>query len=355
MQAIIRGDAAGIPKMQVQKQTVDIWEINDDDRMNYQRAFSSYGGEKGILEQQEAMSAFLATKLAPEYLSRVWNLADPNDTGMFYKNQFFVALHLITRIQQFKEPVPDKLPPALEKVMKEPVVAEPFGGNMPKPSSDLDPMGMNMGMSKQEPAKKDDDPFGSLASQVISGNPQSQSVDVFGFGNPISTPPSSIQTNPQMSSSISTSMTQMPSSVSTSMNQMSAPTQSPQTIPSQPSQVPPQMPPLELPKTDDPMASFDLPQPVQNPVQSFQQSPPKEPVLPPKPPKVEPSIEPAHYKHSESMGDESLEELIIKWKDIRSMLSIERERNQMLVNRLQELSKESLDKNFAAVQLLFKD
>ena len=63
------------------------------------------------------MMALSKTKLNREYLSKIWNLSDPNNIGTFNKFQFTVAMHLVSRVQKHSEPVPDTLPEQLLKVL----------------------------------------------------------------------------------------------------------------------------------------------------------------------------------------------------------------------------------------------
>ena len=117
-QSIYDDVQAGIPKLQSSVVVKDKWEIDSADKEKYSRAFKSCSGGKGFLDTNEAISVFRETGIKSEYLKKIWNLSDPEDSGEFRENQFMVAMHLVSRVKNLSEPVPDELPPVLKKIIQ---------------------------------------------------------------------------------------------------------------------------------------------------------------------------------------------------------------------------------------------
>ena len=61
------------------------------------------------LNPSEASNAFKQTGLPPDILEHVWNITDETDSGRFDVRLFSMALHILTRIKQGKEP-PHQIP-----------------------------------------------------------------------------------------------------------------------------------------------------------------------------------------------------------------------------------------------------
>lgn len=90
----------------------DSYDLSNEEKTRYEQIFASNGGAKGNLTGLEARSIFERTGVDIGALSKIWTLADPQDTGVLNKNQFVVAMHLIYKARQrFK--VPDQLPASL--------------------------------------------------------------------------------------------------------------------------------------------------------------------------------------------------------------------------------------------------
>jgi hypothetical protein len=116
-QSIYDDVQAGIPKFQSNVVVKDKWEVDSSDREKYLRSFKTLSGGKGFLDTNEAINAFRETGVKSDYLKKIWNLSDPEDSGEFRENQFIVAMHLASRVKTLSEPVPDELPASLKKVM----------------------------------------------------------------------------------------------------------------------------------------------------------------------------------------------------------------------------------------------
>ena len=117
-QSIYDDVQAGIPKFQSSVVVKDKWEVDSGDKEKYSRAFKNCSGGKGFLDTNEAIAVFRETGIKSEYLKKIWNLSDPEDSGEFRENQFIVAMHLVSRVKNLSEPVPDELPPALKKIIQ---------------------------------------------------------------------------------------------------------------------------------------------------------------------------------------------------------------------------------------------
>jgi hypothetical protein len=90
----------------------DSYDLGTEEKARYEQIFASSAGSKGSLTGLEARSLFERTGVDIGALSKIWTLADPQDTGVLTKNQFVVAMHLIYKARQrFK--VPDQLPASL--------------------------------------------------------------------------------------------------------------------------------------------------------------------------------------------------------------------------------------------------
>ena len=117
-QSIYDDVQAGIPKFQSSVVVKDKWEVDSADKEKYSRAFKSSSGGKGFLDTNEAIAVFRETGIKSDYLKKIWNLSDPEDSGEFRENQFIVAMHLVSRVKNLSEPVPDELPPALKRIIQ---------------------------------------------------------------------------------------------------------------------------------------------------------------------------------------------------------------------------------------------
>ena len=116
-QSIYDDIPAGIPKFQSSVVVKDKWDVESADKEKYVRMFNSLGGAKGYLDTNEAINAFRETGVKSDYLKKIWNLSDPTDTGEFREPQFIVAMHLVSRVKNMSEPVPDELPPPLKRII----------------------------------------------------------------------------------------------------------------------------------------------------------------------------------------------------------------------------------------------
>ena len=90
----------------------DSYDLSTEEKSRYEQIFASSAGPKGSLTGLEARSLFERTGVDIGALSKIWTLADPQDTGLLTKSQFVVAMHLIAKVKQ-RYRVPDQLPASL--------------------------------------------------------------------------------------------------------------------------------------------------------------------------------------------------------------------------------------------------
>ena len=91
---------------------VDQFAMSQADRLKYEQIFATQTQGKATLGGQEAKALFDRAGLSPSELTRVWSLADPQDTGVLTKSQFFVAMQLLIKAKNGVR-IPDSLPTSL--------------------------------------------------------------------------------------------------------------------------------------------------------------------------------------------------------------------------------------------------
>ncbi|EPY49206.1 UBA/EH/EF hand domain-containing protein Ucp8 [Schizosaccharomyces cryophilus OY26] len=70
--------------------------IHPEDRENFCVLFKKIDSEnKGFITGEEAVPFFMASRLDPDELARIWELADKDDKGFIMKNEFVVAMQII--------------------------------------------------------------------------------------------------------------------------------------------------------------------------------------------------------------------------------------------------------------------
>lgn len=74
----------------------DIWVITSTNRVKYQKIFKSIIGNEDIISGIRAKNFFTDSKLSDDDLAKVWKLADADHDGNLTKQEFMVAMHLIT-------------------------------------------------------------------------------------------------------------------------------------------------------------------------------------------------------------------------------------------------------------------
>ena len=162
-QSIYDDIAASIPKFSSSVVVKDKWEVDSSDKEKYLKVFSQASFGKGFLSTEEAIEFFKKTQVKPEYLKKIWNLSDPEDSGEFRENQFIVAMHLITRLKNLSEPIPDELPLPLKKIITL-KAAEPA-----KVVSPSEPFA-DFGLGSIQPSKPNNDPFAGFGINALTLN-----------------------------------------------------------------------------------------------------------------------------------------------------------------------------------------
>ncbi|OMJ72309.1 hypothetical protein SteCoe_29278 [Stentor coeruleus] len=323
-QSIFDDIAAGIPKFQSAVVIKDKWDIENADRDKYVKAFNSICGGKGFLTTEEAVDVFRKTQVKGEYLKKIWNLSDPEDSGEFRESQFIVAMHLITRVKNLSEPVPDELPLPLKKVIS----AKPLE---PQKTSQPEPFG-NLGMPG--PQKNQNDAFADFGLSAISqpkppeislgsgfGMPQG-SLDNFAFSTAPAPKPGAFQT-----AQIKINLEEPRSSISSqgsmnSMNSMKIKTE-------------------EKPQKVEELKEVEpIPEPLiikRNSITN-QHIERNDPAIEVKSKKTYSDMNAKDDELSEQLErvEEKIQKKLREWRDIRSKLSLEREKTQILSLKLHE-------------------
>jgi hypothetical protein len=113
----------------------DVFAISQTDKVKYEQIFATQTQGKAALGAQEAKALFDKAGVAPSELTKVWSLADPQDTGVLSKNQFFVAMQLLIKAKNGVR-IPDALPASLSALVGAHVKASslPLQPSMPQPS-----------------------------------------------------------------------------------------------------------------------------------------------------------------------------------------------------------------------------
>lgn len=325
-QSIFDDVPAGIPKFQSNVVVKDKWDLESTDKEKYSKAFLQISSGKGYLTSEETLEVFRKTQVRPEYLKKIWNLSDPNDSGEFRENQFMVAMHLITRVKNLSEPVPDELPASLKKIMT-PSIVENKIVSQAEPFADFG-----------NPAKNPNDAFSdfglsAISSKPIDSYPSLPTTDI-GFGVNLS---SNFQTMP-----IKNNLEAPMSSISgrNSMNSMNSMNSK-----------------IEKTEEKGDMIGFD----IKAKEKVVENESPNKPIGRMSSRKsTEPNVEEKRKEEEISEQLERVEEKIQKrfreLRDVRAKLSLEREKNQMLSMKLSEgKSKQLSDLSQLILNILDKE
>jgi hypothetical protein len=103
--------AAASGRASVQSEPVE-WDINEQEQIKYASIFESLNPIDGRLTGEQVRPILLNSRLAPQKLARIWELADIDRDGHLDRSEMYVALHLVYKCLQ-NEPLPDKLPISL--------------------------------------------------------------------------------------------------------------------------------------------------------------------------------------------------------------------------------------------------
>ncbi|KAJ2851816.1 Epidermal growth factor receptor substrate 15 [Coemansia brasiliensis] len=89
------------------------WDVSKEEFQRYERHFDILDTKRvGYLSGDVPVDFFLQSKLPELLLSKIWNLADINDSGRLSKEEFAVAMHLINA-RLLGGQIPDRLPSTL--------------------------------------------------------------------------------------------------------------------------------------------------------------------------------------------------------------------------------------------------
>ncbi|CAG8790528.1 24351_t:CDS:2, partial [Racocetra persica] len=90
------------------------WDVTPDDKATYDKYFNSLDGisNKGYLTGDEAASFFMKSRLTPNVLAQIWDLADIRKSGSLNRDEFAVAMHLMVK-KMNGAILPATLPPSL--------------------------------------------------------------------------------------------------------------------------------------------------------------------------------------------------------------------------------------------------
>lgn len=84
------------------------WVISSSEKKTYLQKFDEKS-QNGFIDGPSAVAVFSKSKLPREDLAKIWSLSDMDKDSKLSKQEFFVAMHLITkRVNKFE--IPDTLP-----------------------------------------------------------------------------------------------------------------------------------------------------------------------------------------------------------------------------------------------------
>ena len=156
LNALKRNEPTQLPRFKGVPLPQTNWEMTPEELSYYENGFAQLVGERSFLNTNEVKELLERTGLDQANLKKIWTISDPSKTGVLRKEQFLVAMHLISRVSQGAE-VPDQLPEELQEILdrlKEPPKAF-------KPSEPLDQsfgnasQGSSISEPKEEPSKDD--------------------------------------------------------------------------------------------------------------------------------------------------------------------------------------------------------
>ena len=102
----------------------DKFSLTPADRQRFEQLFATQTQGKAALGKTEARPLFDKAGVSPSEMTRVWSLADPQDTGVLSKNQFLVAMQLLVKAKNGMR-LPDSLPASLSALVAGQVRATP--------------------------------------------------------------------------------------------------------------------------------------------------------------------------------------------------------------------------------------
>ncbi|CAG8530654.1 11385_t:CDS:10 [Diversispora eburnea] len=97
----------------------DSWDVTPEDKVPYDRFFDTLDkSKKGFLTGDEAASFFMKSNLVPTALAQIWDLSDVNKSGTLSRDEFAVAMYLITK-KLTGAKLPSVLPPKVDSPFTE--------------------------------------------------------------------------------------------------------------------------------------------------------------------------------------------------------------------------------------------
>ncbi|CAG9316931.1 unnamed protein product [Blepharisma stoltei] len=329
--AIYANTPAALPNFKSNVVVKDKWDIEDDDKDKYEKFFNQVSQGKGFLTADEAYGLLTRTGAKSEYLAKIWNMCDPNDSGELNKNHFIVAMHLASKVKALSEPVPDEIPQVLNKIffakIDEPAPIEP-----PKPEA-FSEFGINATSASFPSVGFGIDNSGGFGMQASQ-----KPADPFGLG---------FQTAP--SKPIKLNMDKPDDSLM--MKNIAKPPEpvlfdkAPAMKPSDPSFEFKAQPLKDDLLEEEPQQSFG---------RSSSQSSSKKNTY-----KADENLDGLQKRNNELTEqlreiEDEIQEKLREWRDVRSRLSLERERNQVLASRLEEMNSKVLQDTFQVAIKSFK-
>ncbi|GES99492.1 EF hand domain-containing protein [Rhizophagus clarus] len=100
------------------------WDVTDKEKASYDRFFDEES-TNGYITGEGAANFFMKSKLPSDQLAQIWDLADINKSGKLSRDEFAVAMYLITK-KLTGVPLPKSLPNSLIPPSMRSVGASPF-------------------------------------------------------------------------------------------------------------------------------------------------------------------------------------------------------------------------------------
>ncbi|RIA99484.1 hypothetical protein C1645_869878 [Glomus cerebriforme] len=102
------------------------WDITEKEKASYDRLFDSIDENKrGYITGEGAANFFMKSKLTSDQLAQIWDLADINKSGRLSRDEFAVAMYLITK-KLAGVPLPTSLPNGLIPPSMRSTIESPF-------------------------------------------------------------------------------------------------------------------------------------------------------------------------------------------------------------------------------------
>ncbi|KAF8941660.1 hypothetical protein BGZ47_007294 [Haplosporangium gracile] len=87
------------------------WEVTSEEKAKFDRYFDLLDIDRdGFVEGEEAVPFFKESKLNDTVLAQIWDLANVTTTGRLSRDEFAIAMHLISRANVNNAPFPETLP-----------------------------------------------------------------------------------------------------------------------------------------------------------------------------------------------------------------------------------------------------